>query len=1364
MQSDPDPGPSGPPEDRGAPGTRPGAASPMLPTEAGRTRAETAPGTVPGRPLPKTIGPYEILSEIGRGGMGVVYKALHPGLKRVVALKVLIAGEDASEEAVQRLHREAESVAKLGHHPNIVPVYDVGHTTGHGAGGGGHIHYFAMHFVDGKSLDQVIDEGALSPRPAAGIARKVAEALAHAHERGILHRDVKPANILMALPDRPDGASRHTDHPDRESGAGGTGHGAHAKESGLSALDTERGEGPSGSGKRHVPTRSAPSGSGRSDSREAGSGESWTAEPMLTDFGLAKDVGGDSRVTRSGVTLGTPNYMPPEQAEGLLRKIDARSDVYALGATLYEMLAGRPPFEGDTAVEVIRKVVLEDPVPPRRRNPRVDRDLETICLKCLEKAPARRYASARDLADDLGNWLDARPIRARPVSLGERLLRRAGRHPGMVATAASAAVLLAAGGVLSAHWILQERERARSQEVVAKSERERADRTAGEAERAARLGEKNRRVAEALLAAHAQLSRLHPKLKAACYDFADPGARGKILEENRETIEAFLASLGGDASARAAGLALMGWLRSLAGDADGAGALFDKARTADPDVGWGFLFEAMTALASHLMDRNVPPFSTGRGGFEFHGSAEESPRMKRARARFNELAGPMAEGKVWGSKTPEAFRAALEGLRNALEEDPAVAEKGLSSALRQAEFFWVEEELLLARAKCRWNLKDYDGGVKDARAFLDRCPGSARARSELAGLLLGKGLRESQAGGDPRPAVLESIEAFREAIRLCPGDPLLHNNLGIAHWTLAEDRASRGEDPAPAFRDAIASGGEALRLDPKLASALNNRGIARLGLGAAEAAAGGDPRPIWRLAMEDLDATIALDPSYANAFANRSFVGIRLGEEEGKRGGDAEALLRKAIEDAGEADRRDPASPRGLAHRGWARTELGEHQAARGMDPLPEWSLALADLDAAVAKAPGDPMALLNRGNVRLHLAGLQEGRGADPREPLRQAILDYEESLKADPRSALALANRGQAWRRLGRAGAVRGTDPREAYAKAIESCKAALGIDPRHASARTTLGQTLADLGNAEAEAGGDPRPAFREAVAAFDAVLAGEPGNTDALTDRASAAMDLGFAEERRWGDSREAYRKAAGDLQGVLEKRPGFLPALVNHALACLSLGQAENGLGGDPSAAFATALARLDEALRISPRLWQAHLNRGIALEELGRFEEAAKAFETTWGIVGQGHPPLRGMISRAQALGAQAPWARAITQGDLRLREGFLAQALAFYERGLQTAGEAGAAADPAQTETLRRAHYNAACLCSLGYGAAWKPPLAAGREPAGADARAIEHLRKAFELGWSDLDHIRKDTDLDPIRRLPAFEALLKEWESKTG
>ncbi|MHC5038405.1 MAG: serine/threonine-protein kinase, partial [Planctomycetota bacterium] len=211
----------------------------------------------------RRIGPYEVLSEIGRGGMGVVYKAVHPGLKRTVALKVLTAGEDASEEAITRFQREAEAVARLGHHPNIVPIYDIGQVAG--AFRETPLHYFAMHYVEGKPLDRLIDEGGITPKRAAQITLKVAQALQHAHEKGILHRDIKPANVLMS-----------SEIPNPKSQI--------PTKSQISNLNGKKPE-----GSAHV---------GGWDLEVGGSAREG-GEPMLTDFGLAKDIESESRMTRS---------------------------------------------------------------------------------------------------------------------------------------------------------------------------------------------------------------------------------------------------------------------------------------------------------------------------------------------------------------------------------------------------------------------------------------------------------------------------------------------------------------------------------------------------------------------------------------------------------------------------------------------------------------------------------------------------------------------------------------------------------------------------------------------------------------------------------------------------------------------------------------------------------------------------------------------------------------------------------------------------------------------------------------------------------------------------------------------------------
>lgn len=308
-------------------------------------QAETIP-RAPDQPsgtLPRSFGDYELLQELGRGGMGVVYKARQRGLNRVVALKMLLHGDVASSGDRARIRAEAKAAALL-QHPNIVPVYDVGEADDRD--------YFTMPFVEGRSLAQVLADGPLPPRDAAHLVATLARAVEHAHSRGIIHRDLKPANVLLA----PVGPIR----PMAET------------------------------------------------------------EPKITDFGLAKDLapGGES-LTQTGAIIGTPGFMPPEQAASNRGQIGPASDVYSLGAILYACLTGRPPFQAATRVDTIFLVLEQDPVPPRLLNPAVDRDLELICLKCLQKPPEMRYPSAAALAADLEAFLAGETLSIGPGELRE---------------------------------------------------------------------------------------------------------------------------------------------------------------------------------------------------------------------------------------------------------------------------------------------------------------------------------------------------------------------------------------------------------------------------------------------------------------------------------------------------------------------------------------------------------------------------------------------------------------------------------------------------------------------------------------------------------------------------------------------------------------------------------------------------------------------------------------------------------------------------------------------------------------------------------------------------------------------------------
>jgi WD40 repeat protein/predicted Ser/Thr protein kinase len=378
---------------------------------------ETPPSALePGSPQPSNaeaigrFGDYELLEEIARGGMGVVYRARQLSLERIVAVKMLLAGPLAAKDFVQRFRTEAAAAASL-QHPNIVAIHEVGFAQGQ--------HFFAMDYVEGLTLGQLVAQGPLPGRRAATYLKAIAEAIHYAHERGVLHRDLKPSNVLI---------------------------------------------------------------------------DSATDQPRVTDFGLAKRLDAETELTLSGQMLGSPNYMSPEQATAKRGAVGKRSDVYSLGAILYHLLTGRPPFQGGTLTDALHQLADDDPLAPHLLCSSVPHDLETICLRCLEKEPAKRYQSAQELADELDRFLRDEPIRAHPVTRAERIWRWCRRKPALAGLIV--ALHLALG--LGLTGVLWQWRRATVSETLARQNHYAADMSAI----AHTLDEENFGLARKLLASH----------------------------------------------------------------------------------------------------------------------------------------------------------------------------------------------------------------------------------------------------------------------------------------------------------------------------------------------------------------------------------------------------------------------------------------------------------------------------------------------------------------------------------------------------------------------------------------------------------------------------------------------------------------------------------------------------------------------------------------------------------------------------------------------------------------------------------------------------------------------------------------------
>lgn len=802
---------------------------------------------------------YELLGEIGRGAMGVVYRARQVALDRVVALKVMVAQEMGALRALERFQRESKVVARL-HHPHIVEVLDVGSS--------GPVHFFAMRLVEGASLSHRLRERKFAPREAMDLARKVALALEHAHARGVIHRDVKPSNILIDA----------------------------------------------------------------------------NGEPHLVDFGLARDLGA-AGMTAPGAFLGTPSYASPEQVGG--QQVGPRGDVYSLGATLYEMLTGRPPFVGTNALSTLMAAVEGEVPPPRRWNPSTPRDAEAICLRAMERDPERRYATAGEMARDIERFLRGESVQARSVSLADVWMRRARRHRAAVAAVIAAGLVVA---VLVVH-VGKRHADARDLLVQARQAESHALRCEEREARRIALGRARDALAGALAMrpedeeARAALHRVEAGLSWIDREIAaerDASARraaeaeelfrksalvsevfqrwGRLREALREIervaydgtmspaqvmeriearwpeFEAFVAETPSDSASQAAMKALAGWAWRLGGREAEGWAMMEEAACLDPDIPYGALLEVLACFAEWAEAQNLRRVVYEADGPVFDPPEEEPPPLRALRERMKDGLARVRAARLWGREGAEDLADLVRAIEAAQAGDAAAAEAGLTRSLDAADLRFFETGLYLARAQARYYLAKWDDAVDDLARVARARPHQNFVYMLLDFVALGGLAAAERQGGDPRPFLDRALALTEEALATGP-DASIRRTRARLWFNRARWENEQGMDPSDSLQRAIAECEEGLRIEPEdpllrydLALYLDDRGD-------AEAALGQDPTRSYEASLSEIAGCIARDPEGYTKYYQRSLTLYALATWEMKHAIDSRPRLKAAQED-----------------------------------------------------------------------------------------------------------------------------------------------------------------------------------------------------------------------------------------------------------------------------------------------------------------------------------------------------------------------------------------------------------------------------------------------------------------------------------
>lgn len=1009
---------------------------------------------------------YELLDAIGSGGMGRVFKALDHKLSRYVALKFL---RDNEPDLVQRFFKEAQAQARI-EHEHVCKIYEAGELDGEP--------YIAMQLIEGASLKRV--RATLTLDEKLDVMLRVAEGVHAAHRIGLIHRDVKPSNIMV----------------ERE--------------------------------------------------------EDGTYHPYVMDFGLAREVSGANGQTMTEAAVGTPSYMAPEQVAGEAKKLDARTDVYAMGATLYELLTGRPPFVGSSAVEIMIQVAYEDPPPPRSLDPTIPVDLQTIVMKCLEKDPARRYESARAFAEDIVRYREhAEPIKAKPVSRASVLLRKARRHWPIVLLSS---VLLLSGLLTLGAWI-RAGIRAQRREALAEE-----------------LGKTVMKIELFLRYA----------IALPAHDLA---AEKGVIREQMRFLEATLAR-GDTNSAGPAHYALGRGHLALKSYAEAQKNL--ELAIADgyarPEVHYalglalGKLYEQALDSAQRIADKGTRE--------EKKREAERSYRDP-ALLHLRQSEGTQVESKVYIDALvalyEKRYDAALSGAEAAVTASPWLYEaKKLEGDARFALGTAAkdagrpdEAHRELARSVAAYDraatMARSDGTIHEALAeawiqvlelevrqgrphkeplgaALAACEEALKVNPESANAFTKRGRAYWQSsvyqishGEDPRPTIARAIESGEAALRSAPEDGITWDMIGNSQLNIAFYQQEIGQDPFPSLNAAMKSFDEAVKHQPTLAWGWNDAGAGWLVRAQFEVERGIDPRTSIELGGKSFAQAAALDPGYLFPHTNRAALTEAGDLHELTFGRDPAVYARQGLESSDRAIQMNPRSGKGYVHKALTLFYRAQYELLSGSDPTDKLDQAEEHIRVALNDMSGVAFVHQYRGNMR-HLRALHLIRsGKDAAGALDEARTMLGRAIEIDPGSSEYRVDLARLELSAARYAASQGGDPAPPLARAAVALESALRANAHSAPSLATM----AELHALRAEyalrlrirASDEIRDGLRDA----DSALQLFPEMPLALASK--GALELLEAQSASASERKLAARRALSTLERALGRNP-LLPERVS----------------------------------------------------------------------------------------------------------------------------------------------------------------------------------------------------------------------------